>query len=113
MAWNPDVIFIDHGGMNDGKTVEEIREEILGDAVYQSITAVKQDAIYLSPSGVFYWDMGLQKILLVMNMAKILHPDIFADLDMETEVMDFYQQFYGYELSRDDATRILNRENPE
>jgi iron complex transport system substrate-binding protein len=113
MDWNPDVIFIDHGGMNDGKTVEEIREEILGDSVYQSLTAVKNSEIYMSPSGVFYWDMGLQKILLVMNMAKILHPDEFADLDMEAEVMNFYQEFYGYQLSREEATRILNREDPE
>ena len=81
--------------------------------VYKSLTAVKNGDIYLSPSGVFYWDMGLQKILLVMNMAKILHPDVFADLDMEAEVMEFYQEFYGYELSREDAARILNRESPE
>lgn len=113
MAWNPDVIFFDHGGMNDGETVEELKNEIQSNSVYQSLTAVKEGAIYLSPSGVFYWDMGLQKILLVMHMAKILHPDVFSDLDMAAEVMEFYQIFYGYELSREEASRILNRESPE
>ena len=57
--------------------------------------------------------MGIQKILLAMNMAKILHPDIFASLDMEAEVMNFYQTFYGYALTRDEANRILNRLLPE
>jgi iron complex transport system substrate-binding protein len=112
MAWNPEVIFIDHGGMNDGKTVDEIRAEILGDSVYASLQAVKDNEIYLTPSGVFYWDMGIQKILLIQHMAKILHPELFEDLDMEQEVMSFYQQFFGYELTREEAGQILNRENP-
>jgi iron complex transport system substrate-binding protein len=113
MSWNPDVIFIDHGGMNDGETVEDLKQEIMNNSAYSAITAVKNEEIYLSPSGVFYWDMGIQKILLVMNMAKILHPEEFADLDMEAEVMNFYQTFYGYDLTRDEAYRILNRLSPE
>lgn len=112
MSWNPDVIFIDHGGMNDGKTVEELKQEIMENDVYSALNAVKNGEIYLSPSGVFYWDMGIQKILLVMNMAKILHPEEFADLDMEAEVMNFYDKFFGYELTREDANRILNRLSP-
>lgn len=113
MAWDPDVIFIDHGGMNDGETVEELKQDIMSDSTYSALTAVQNEAVYLSPSGVFYWDMGIQKILLIMNMAKTLHPDEFADLDMEQEVMTFYQTFYGYDLTRDEAYRILNRLSPE
>jgi len=113
MTWNPDVIFIDHGGMNDGETVEELKEELMSNTVYASLTAVQNGEIYVSPSGVFYWDMGIQKILLVMYMAQTLHPDEFADLDMEQEVMTFYETFFGYDLSRDEAYRILNRLSPE
>ena len=113
MSWNPDVIFIDHGGMNDGETVEELKDDIRNNASYQAITAVKNGDIYLSPSGVFYWDMGIQKILLIMNMAQIIHPDVFADLDMASEVMEFYDKFYGYDLTREEAVQILNRESPQ
>ena len=56
--------------------------------------------------------MGIQKILLIMNMAKILHPDEFEDLDMEEEIMIFYEKFFDYSLTREDAEKILNRENP-
>ncbi|MNV93497.1 hypothetical protein D3C71_1881970 [compost metagenome] len=66
----------------------------------------------MTPSGAFYWDMGLQKILLVMEMAKILHPDAFADLDMNAELREFYSKFYHYELTEEQADKILNRENP-
>ncbi len=113
IGWDPDVIFIDHGGMNDGATVEELMDELTTNTAYSTISAVENDEIYLSPSGVFYWDMGIQKILLIEYMAKILHPDEFADLDMEAEVMEFYDEFFGYELTRDDAYRILNRLDPE
>ncbi|MCU6761526.1 corrinoid ABC transporter substrate-binding protein [uncultured Roseburia sp.] len=113
MSWNPDVIFLDHGGMNDGETVEELKAEISGKSTYKTLNAVKNGQIYMSPSGVFYWDMGLQKILLVMNMAKILHPDLFKDLDMESEVMAFYEKFYDYPLTREEASLILNRESPK
>ena len=110
LEWNPEYIFIDHGGMNDGKNVEEIREDIYKDKNYKNIEAVKNKNIYLSPSGVFYWDMGLQKILLLMNVARILHPEEFSQLDMEYEVMDFYERFYDYPLTREEAGKILQRE---
>ena len=113
MAWDPDVIFIDHGGMNDGKTVEQLKKELKSKASYKSLKAVKNDQVYATPSGVFYWDMGIQKILLVMDMAKILHPDEFKDLDMAQEVMEFYEKFFNYSLTREEAEQILNRESPE
>lgn len=110
--WNPDYIFIDHGSMNERDSVEEILAGVRKDSRYQVISAVRDNQVYLTPSGVFYWDMGLQKILLAMHMAKILHPDLFEDLDMQQELMDFYSAFYGYDLSREEAGLILNRMDP-
>ena len=112
MEWNPDVVFIDHGGINGGDTVERVRQEMLSGQQYAQLAAVENDAVYLVPSGVFYWDMGLQKVLLVMNMAKTLYPDKFEDLDMAREVQEFYQTFYDYPLTREQAEKILNREAP-
>lgn len=111
-SWNPEYIFIDHGGMNDRSTVEQIKESTERNSRYAAIKAVKNGKIYLTPSGVFYWDMGLQKILLVMDMAKTLHPDEFSDLDMNAEIREFYSEFFDYDLSESDASKILNREDP-
>lgn len=112
VAWNPDYIFIDHGGMNEGETVEQILNDTYSDGRYSAITAVAQGQMVLTPSGVFYWDMGLQKILLLMYMAKTLHPDLFASLDMAEEIMGFYQTFFDYSLTRQKAEQILNRQDP-
>ncbi len=111
-AWNPEYIFIDHGGMNDRSTVEEIKRSTVENSRYAAVKAVKEGNVYLTPSGVFYWDMGLQKILLVMYMAKELHPESFQSLDMNAEVREFYHEFFEYDLSEEDAERILNREGP-
>ena len=111
-SWDPEYIFIDHGGMNDRQTVEQILEGTEKNSRYQSIRAVKNQNMYLVPSGVFYWDMGLQKILLVEYMAKILHPDLFDDLDMVRELKEFYSRFFSYDLSDDEAERILERKDP-
>ena len=99
--------------MNDRNTVEEIKSAAYKNKKYAAIDAVKNDQVYLTPSGTFYWDMGLQKILLVMYMAKTIHPEEFADLNMEQEVREFYQKFYGYELTEEEAHQILMREDPE
>lgn len=112
-AYNPEYIFIDHGGINDRSTVEELLADTYGDGRYGLIRAVEDQRIYLSPSGVYYWDMGLQKILLLLYMAQILHPQLFADMDMKAELQQFYKQFYRYELATEDAEKILNRENPD
>ncbi|MGI6205193.1 MAG: ABC transporter substrate-binding protein [Anaerovoracaceae bacterium] len=111
-VWNPQYIFIDHGGMSDKKTVEQIMEDAENDSRYAAIDAVKNDQMYLVPSGTFYWDMGIQKILLIEYMAKILHPDLFQDLDMAAELQEFYSEFFSYDLTDEEAQKILDREDP-
>jgi iron complex transport system substrate-binding protein len=111
-ARDPAFIFIDHGAMNERAAVEDIMEGAYGAARYQAISAVRSRQIYLVPSGVYYWDMGLQKILLLMYIAKIIQPEAFADLDMRAEVMEFYAEFFSYPLSAEQADKILAREDP-
>lgn len=111
-AYNPDYIFIDHGSIGDRQTAEEIQSGAYGDGRYSVIGAVRNRGIYLAPSGVYFWDMGLQKILLLEYMAKILHPDAFSRLDMAAEVQDFYTRFFDYTLTREEAVKILSRQDP-
>ena len=74
--------------------------------------ASKNREVHPVPTGVFYWDMGLQKILLLEYVAKTIHPELFEDIDMVHEVQDFYQKFYRYELTEEQARKILGRKNP-
>lgn len=111
-AWNPEYIFIDHGAINEGDTAEMIMENTYSDGRYGVIEGVSKKQVYLTPSGVFYWDMGIQKILLLMMMAKTIHPDYFKNLNMIEELKYFYKTFFSYELTDEDAVKILNRQDP-
>ena len=77
------------------------------------MTAVKNDQVHATPTGVFFWDAGIQKILYLVYLAKNLHPDLFEDIDMKKTLIDFYEKFYDYKLSDDQATRILNHQDPK
>ena len=103
MNWDPDIIFM--GRMN---SVEIITDN----PAWSGIKAVRDGRVYLSPSGVFNWDYGSENILLLLYLAKTIHPDLFADLDMEKEVHDYYKTFYGFELSQENVQRILTHQNP-
>ena len=74
--------------------------------------AVKDGRVYVNPDGVMYWDYSSEGVLLMMFIAKTLHPDIFEDLDLVKEVKEFYSRFYGYELTDDQANRLLKRLPP-
>ncbi|MGI5939285.1 MAG: ABC transporter substrate-binding protein [Thermoleophilia bacterium] len=112
LQWDPQYIFIDHAGSSGNATAEEVIGSLSTDARFKDVTAVKNNQVKISPTGVFFWDAGVQKILQIMWMAQILHPDKFQDLDMKAELKDFYQRFFDYQLTDEQAEKILLHENP-
>ena len=88
-------------------------EALKADEAWSGITAVKNGAVYANPNGVFSWDRySGEEALQVLWAAKKFNPDKFADVDIEKETKDFYMQYYGYQLTDDECSRILNGENP-
>jgi len=112
LAWDPEYIFVDHAGSSGNATAEQVIDEMLNTADYSQIAAVKNNNVYIVPTGVFFWDSGVQKPLMLMWMAKTLYPDKFADLDMQTELKSFYSEFFRYELTDEQASQILAHLDP-
>lgn len=112
VQWNPDYIFVDHAGSSGNASAETAISDAIGTGEYANVTAVKKNQVYATPTGVFFWDSGIQKILYLIYIAKTIHPDLFSDVDMKTLLVDFYARFFDYSLTDDEATRILNHENP-
>lgn len=98
VGWNPDVIFM--GRMNS-------TDAVLKDERWSEIAAVKNGQVHLCPNGVMFWDYSSECILMMQFIAKTLHPDLFADIDMVKETQEYYKRFYGYELSDENAKNIL------
>ena len=106
VAADPEVIIM---GVGAASAVEQLK----ADEAWSGITAVKNGAVYANPNGVFSWDRySGEEALQVLWAAKKFNPDKFEDVNIEQETKDFYLQFYGYSLTDDEVSRILNGENP-
>ncbi|WP_245526235.1 ABC transporter substrate-binding protein [Methanohalophilus mahii] len=102
LQWDPEVIIT--GDRNFYKNVYE-------DPLWQDITAVKNDEVYLFPDAPFCWfdrPPGVNRIIGIPWTAKVLYPQEFSDLDLRGNVKEFYSEFYHYELSEDEIDDLLD-----
>jgi iron complex transport system substrate-binding protein len=114
IAWDPEFIVLDHCGASylGSAPADQILADIAKDVRFKDMAAVKSNQVYMSPTGVFFWDTGQQMILQLMWLAKLLHPDQFQDIDMAKEVKEFYSKFFDYNLTDDEVNRILQHLPP-
>lgn len=100
LAWDPQYIFV---------MSHEVAEEVMADPALAEVQAVKDGNVIVIPSGTYHWSVRSgEGALMTPWLVSVLHPGLFPDLDMKTEVQKFYQDFYGYELSDELALAILD-----
>jgi len=104
LRWNPDVILVGRQYSSD---------LVLKDPRWADIAAVKNSRVYPTPEGVFYWDGGIESVLLMEFIAQHLYPERFPGLDMVAELREFYQRFYRYPLSDAQARLLLEGRSPD
>ena len=103
IEWDPDVIIMGRTDSTDGVT---------RDVRWSEISAVKNGMVLLPPNGVMFWDYSGECVLLMQFMAKTFYPDLFSDIDMVKETQEYYKNFYGYDLSDENARNILSHLPP-
>jgi iron complex transport system substrate-binding protein len=95
-AWNPDRIFV-ISYFEDG---EAVVERLTTDPNWQGLQAVAEQQVFAFPKDFYSWDQpDTRWILGTLWMAQQMHPDVFAEIDMSEEIMQFYGELYG--LDRD------------
>lgn len=106
-AWNPDIIIV-------GTAPNPLqRQAILDDPRWRDITAVKDGKVFANPSGAYLWDRhSAEAALQVLWAAKLLHPALFANLDVGQETKKFYAAFFHYRLTDAELASILNATAP-
>ena len=105
-AWNPDKIFITNFS-------SAMPEDLLNNAVdgddWSSVKAVQDGEVYKIPLGMYRWYPPSSDTPLMLKwLAQKVYPEKFADMDIETEVKDYYKEFYNIELTDEDVTTIFN-----
>ena len=91
-AWDPQFVFIvEYGG-----SAPQVVEALQADPTWQSLRAVKDGHLYAFPLDFLSWDQadprwGLGELWLAAKM----HPERFAELDFNNEIIAFYRDYYG------------------
>ena len=98
VSWNPRMIFT---------FSQESKKTILADPALATVDAVKEQNIHVCPAGVYLWCVRSAEGALTPHwLGKILHPNLFTDVDVPGEVKAFYKD-YGYQDLSDEATQEI------
>jgi iron complex transport system substrate-binding protein len=99
-AWNPDLIFV----ISYFENVDDAVATLRSDPNWQGLSAVQSGRIYGFPGDFYSWDQPDSRWILGLTwMATRIHPETFADIDMNQEIQAFYGDLYGLDAATVDA----------
>ncbi len=92
LAWNPDYIFCDFGGV---ALVKE--DEAASPNFYEQLTAYNNGNIYQHPSTTSYFSNLEISLVNCYYIGYILYPEQFADVDIDTKAEEIFSYLLGDE----------------
>lgn len=94
-GWDPDFIFV-----TSSTTNEYTPEEILNDAAWANVSAVKSGNVTLVPSVLDSWEFpGVGSALGALWMISEMYPDKLSEADFNAIVAEFYKTVYNIEVT--------------
>lgn len=91
-AWNPEFIFVVEYSGGAPAFLQGIKEN----PQWQALQAAQGGRLLAFPVDFLSWDQSDPRWTLGLAfIAKSLHPDIFAEMNLRTRVVDFYTQMYN------------------
>ena len=100
LIFNPDIIIT-----NSTQSLRQISKI----PSFQNLKAIKEEQIFVNPSGVYLWSVrSAEGALQPLWLAKTLYPNEFKDLNLEQKIREFYEKFYNYKLSDEELKTILH-----
>lgn len=103
-AWDPDVIVLAAYHIH----ASEALDAILSDSTWSSLRAVRNGDILGFPVDYHSWDQPDGRWILGLQwLASSLHPDRFPGLDMKSEAISFYRDFYN--MDADAFNRLIDQ----
>jgi len=104
--WNPDMIIVWSGNFDGLDSYKYIRTH----KTWSQLDAVKKSEVYQVPWRPFGWidrPPGLNRLIGIVWLSKILYPDIFTD-NIVPVVQEFFEKFYHYSLTEEEAEDIMD-----
>ena len=105
-AWNPDMIFITNFS---SVLPEDLYNNTIEGDDWSNVKAVQEGQVYKFPLGMYRWfPPSSDTPLALMWLAKTIQPELFADIDIDQEIKDYYVKYYNVEITDDDLQVIYN-----
>jgi iron complex transport system substrate-binding protein len=104
-AWDPDIIYITN--FTDLQP-DDVYANAAAGLDWSSLKAVKNRRVHKIPLGIYRWFPPSGDAPLMLKwMAQKNHPELF-DYSIEAEIKSYYAAHYGYTLSDEEVSFILN-----
>ena len=103
--WDPDIILVDNHGNYPELVIKSMYKE---GSLWETLSAVRNKQLHRIPAGVFFLDKGTTTTLMLLWLATITQPELFADIDIIEEIKYYYKEFYEFDLTDEQAQRVLD-----
>ncbi len=104
-GWNPDTILITN--FNKAKP-EDLYNNTIGSYDWSEIDAVKNQNCYKMPLGMYRsYTPGVDTPITLYWLAQTVYPDLFSDIDVTEETINYYKEVFGVELTEEQAESIF------
>lgn len=99
-AWNPDIIIC-----NDAETAEYLNDSDR----WQGLSAVRDGQVYNIPIGATRWGQrgSLETFFAILWLGTTIYPEYYKDIDLKTEVVQFYKEYLDLDIDDDGYLKIL------
>ncbi len=105
IEWNPDIIFITNFTTAQPK---DLYENTIGNYDWSEVSAVKNRKVYKMPLGMYRsYTPGIDTPVTLLWFAKTAYPELFGDIDIIDEVISYYKDVFGAELTKAQAESIF------
>lgn len=102
LLWNPDMLLFAPGSVYDKVAAK--------DPLWKDLQATQNGNVYEVPEGPYNWlsfPPSVNRILGVKWLGNLAYPDVFK-YNMIKETKEFYQLFYHYDLTDEEAKELLS-----
>ncbi|MDO4754221.1 MAG: ABC transporter substrate-binding protein, partial [Bacillota bacterium] len=105
-SWNPDVIYITT--FSQMMPVDLYNNTAVEGDDWSVVKAVQDKRVHKFPLGIFHWyPPSADAPLALLWLAKNNHPDLFADVDLNQRVKEYYKEMYEIELTDEEVESIF------
>lgn len=100
LAWDPQILIL-----SDPSQVRAA----FGNPHLANVSAVKNHRVYATPIGAHLWaHRTVEEPLTLLWAAKLIHPELFGDVNLADEASRFYASILGASLSGSQVAEILS-----